>query len=231
QRILDANPDSAQAARDLSVSQERLGSFHLQRGQAGDIETALDYFNKSLETDQRILDANPDSAQAARDLSVSQERLGSFHLQRGQAGDIETALDYFNKSLETLQRILDANPDSAQAARDLSVSQERLGSFHLQRGQPGDVDTALEYLTKATGHRDTIWAANPSSALLGQELARTLFQLGQALFSAGQETQAGETLERLLRHLDDMRTKGLDLGNLAPLHEQLSNLRNETNRE
>ncbi|MGV2975773.1 TIR domain-containing protein, partial [Roseibium alexandrii] len=144
-RILDANPDSAQAARDLSLSQERLGSFHLQRGQAGDIETALDYFNKSLKTLQRILDANPDSAQAARDLSVSQERLGSFHLQRGQAGDIETALDYFNKSLKTLQRILDANPDSAQAARDLSVSQERLGSFHLQRGQAGDIETALDY--------------------------------------------------------------------------------------
>ena len=40
------------------------------------------------------------------------------------------------------------NPDSAQAAQDLSVSQEKLGNFHLQRGHAGDAEATYATLGK-----------------------------------------------------------------------------------
>lgn len=141
--------DTQTAARDLSVSQTQLGDFHLRRGQAGDADTALAYFEAALVTAERLARDNPDSAQAARDLSVSQERLGSFYLQRRQPGDTDTALAYFEAALATRQRLFEANPDSAQAASDLSALQNDLGDFHLQRGQTGDADTALAYFEAA----------------------------------------------------------------------------------
>ena len=64
--------------RVYSVSLNDLGDFYLARGQSGDAERALTQFEESLKIDQQLYDANPNSAQAARDLSVSLNKLGDF---------------------------------------------------------------------------------------------------------------------------------------------------------
>jgi hypothetical protein len=68
--------------------------------------------------------ADPHSAQAQRDLSVSLEKLGDVEVQ---AGNLARARELFARSLEIREELAKADPHSAQAQRDLSVSLERLG--------------------------------------------------------------------------------------------------------
>jgi hypothetical protein len=55
--------------------------------------------------------------------------LGDFLASRGQPGDAEKALAYYQRSLELREGLLRDNPQSAQVARDVSVSLKRLSSL------------------------------------------------------------------------------------------------------
>jgi serine/threonine protein kinase/tetratricopeptide (TPR) repeat protein len=97
----------------------------------GDVELALGNtpaaekeYQAGYELAQRLADADPKSAQAQRDLSVSFTKLGDVALQLGRTND---ALDYYKKGLDVRQRLADADPKSAQAQRDLLVSHYKLG--------------------------------------------------------------------------------------------------------
>ena len=62
---------------------------------------------------------------------------------RGQAGDAEQALRYFQRSLQVREDLLRANPDSAQAARDLAIALERLAGMASQGDGPADRERGL----------------------------------------------------------------------------------------
>lgn len=87
----------------------------------GEFQRAGALHERHAKLAQTYFDANPDSAEARRDLSVSQTKLGDFYLRRGAAGDAERAEAMYTASLETRKALVDANPESAQARRDLSV--------------------------------------------------------------------------------------------------------------
>ncbi|MGC8493670.1 MAG: TIR domain-containing protein, partial [Syntrophobacteraceae bacterium] len=168
--LYELEPESQDASRNLSWTHTYLGDFYLTRGNKGDAEEAFDCFRKALETRERLLEANPESARAARDVSVSLERLGDFYLQSGKPGDAEEAFECFRKTLETCERLLEANPDSAQAARDVSVSLERLGDFYLQSGKPGDAEEAFECFRKTLETCERLLEANPDSAQAARDV-------------------------------------------------------------
>ena len=144
--LLKRNPDSAQAARDVSVSLNKLGDFLAQRGQPGDAEQALKHYERGLELSEGLLKRNPDSAQAARDVSVSLNKLGDFLAQRGQPGDAERALKHYERGLELSEGLLKRNPDSAQAARDVMFSHYKLGELHVKLHQ---FESALAHSERA----------------------------------------------------------------------------------
>ena len=81
-----------------------LADVLFERGQAGDAKKALGHYQRTLEIAERLLKANPESAQAARDGAVSLQRLGGFLARRGQAGDAEKA----KRSLAACFAILDS---------------------------------------------------------------------------------------------------------------------------
>ena len=143
QRASAARPGDDEAQRLVAVSLERLGEFYVARGQQGDAERALAAFEQSLALRQRLLDANPGSAAAARDVSVSLNKLGDFYIARGQEGDAERALAAFEQSLALRQRLRDANPGSAAAAREVAVSHYMLAR-HAQAA--GDEARAAHHL-------------------------------------------------------------------------------------
>ena len=197
------NPDSAQAARDVSVSLDKLGDFLAQRGQPGDAEQALGHYTRGLEISEGLQKRNPDSAQAARDVSVSLNKLGDFLAQRGQPGDAEQALRHYTRSLEIREALQKRNPDSAQAARDVSVSLDRLGDFLAQRGQPGDAEQALRHYTRGLEIREGLQKRNPDSAQAARDVSVSLNKLGDFLAQRGQPGDA----EQALRHY----TRGLEI--------------------
>jgi len=97
-----ANRSSAAAQRDVSVSLERLGNVLVA---AGDLKSARERFEQSLEIDQRLAKANPSSAAAQRDLMVSYAKLGQLTGEK----------DWWRKALEIAERL---NRDGHLPPRD-----------------------------------------------------------------------------------------------------------------
>ena len=202
QKLLAASPDSAQAARDVSVSMDRLGDFLTRRGQPGDAEAALKHFTRENELLEKLLTASPDSAQAARDVSVSMEKLGDLLAQRGQPGDAEAALKHYMRSLDMKEKLLAANPGSAQAARDVSVCLDSLGDFLAKRAHPGDADKALAHYTRCNELLEKLLTHNPASAEARRDVSVNLNKLGDFLARRAQPGDADKALGHYIRSLD-----------------------------
>ena len=130
-----------------------LGVAAYIEGTTRSLSLALELQRECVLTAERLLAQDPTSAQAARDLSWSQGRLGDFFLRRGQTGDAERALSMFQAALETNERLFEANPDSAQAARDVVACLQRLGN--LARRQ-GSADKASEHFTSLVALLDDL---------------------------------------------------------------------------
>ena len=101
-----ARPPTASLLRSAGVAADF-------EGEHGALAKALAMTGRVLAAQEDLLAANPDSAQAARDVSVSLERLGDFLSARGQPGDADQALAHYRRDLEISERLLAANPDSA----------------------------------------------------------------------------------------------------------------------
>src|SRR4029077_2126789 len=138
----------------LSVSLNKLGDFLARRGRPSDAEKALGHYQRNNQGLERLLRDNPQAGQAARDVSVSLDRLGDFLARRGQPGDAEKALGHYERSNEVSEALLRDNPQSGQAARDVSVSLERLGDFLARRGQPGAAEKALGHYERSLEVRE-----------------------------------------------------------------------------
>ena len=201
ERLLADNPGSAQAVRDVSVSLEKLGGFLAQRAQPGDADQALGHYTRCNELLEKLLADNPGTAQAVRDVSVSLERLGDFLARRAQPGDAEKALGHFTRSLDLREKLLAANPGSAEAVRDVSVSLDRLGDFLAQRAQPGDADKALGHYTRSLAVREKLLAANPGSAQAVRDVSVSLNRLGDFLAQRAQPGDVEKALGYFTRDL------------------------------
>ena len=159
--------------RVLSATQLQLADVLLLRGRPGDADQALKYYTRSLEILESLLKANPGSAQAARDVSISLGRLGDFLATRGRPGDADQALKYFTRSLELAESLLKANHDSAQAARDVSVSLNHLGAFLAARPAEG-CRAALKHFTRSLEIRELLLKANHDSAQAARDFSVSL---------------------------------------------------------
>jgi len=213
--LYKADPNYPEAARDVSISLNKLGDFMVQRGQPGDAEAALKHYTRDLEMSEKLLAANPDSAQAARDVSISLEKLGDFLARRGQPGDAEAALKHYTRDLEMSEKLLAANPDSGQAARDVSVSLEKLGGFLAQRGQPGDAEAALKHYTRSLETLDKLLAANPDSAQAARDYIVALDHMAEMANDKGESDKALEYLIKANTTMEKLLAANPDSGQAA----------------
>lgn len=160
-------------------------------------------------------------ADAARSLSVTLNKLGDFLASRGLPGDAEKALGHYERSLEVSERLLGANPESAQAVRDVMVSLERLAAF--EGGRAGGEAKALELQTRALGIALKLRESNPQSVFYGDTVARSFFFTYQRAEAAGNRQLASQCLAGCYSVLDEMISAGCQLDpQLMNLHAQLA---------
>src|SRR5581483_2153695 len=98
--------------------------------EAGGTAEAKKQYEQAHDLARRLCEANPKSAEAQRDLSVTLEKLGDVYLK---LGDKEAALKKYNEDREICQCLADADKNSPQAQHDLSASHNRLGNVYLER--------------------------------------------------------------------------------------------------
>ena len=200
--LLKANPGSDDATRDVMASLDRVGDFHARMNLIGDTEKALFHFTRCIELSEKRLKAIPNSAQAKRDLSIVLEKLGDLLAKHGQAGDAEKTLECFARCNDLRELLFKANPGSAQATREVSISLNKLGDFLAIRGKPGDADTALGYFTRCNDLLDPLLRANPGSAQATKDVVVSHYKLAGFALSRGEakdEEKHSRTIYDLLK--------------------------------
>lgn len=137
--LVAAEPASAVAARDLMTVRNRLALLLAQGGPA-DRAAALAMAEDGLASAERLVEANPESGEAQRDLLLSLGLLGDRLSARGAPGDLERARGCYERRLEIAERLYEADPGSALAQRDRSVGYERMALIAERRGDPSARD-------------------------------------------------------------------------------------------
>ena len=132
--LLRNNHDSALDMRLVSMDLIKLADLLILRGQPGDAEQAFKHYSRSLDLAIALLKRSPSSLEALRDVSWSREKLADYLVLRGQAGDARQALEYYTDDLECLERLIEANPGSAQAAQDLVLCHLKFADFAARTG-------------------------------------------------------------------------------------------------
>ena len=179
-RLWREQPES----RELAMAAGVAASAEFETGQLVRAENMFRRFHDTVKVQH---ERQPDDAESARLYAASLSSLGDFLASRGQAGDAEQALAYFQRSLTVREDLLRANPQSAQAARDVSVSLERKADFLFRLGRSAE---AAELFKQVLPIREKLLAANPGSADAKMDVAVARFNIGEGLAAANQAVEA-----------------------------------------
>jgi len=127
--------------------------------------------------------ADPDSAQAARDVSVSLNKLADVLGRRGQTGDAEKALELFEESLGIRRRLL--NPAVAASSLDYFISLHNVAATLLRRKQPGDAERALALTEERLGLCKALYESAPLVPRYAQALMDAYMFMAQVMKALG----------------------------------------------
>jgi tetratricopeptide (TPR) repeat protein len=183
--LLTQHPDSAEAMRRVALCLEKMGDFLVARGHQGDAALVLQYYQRSLQLREGQLLADPASGLARRNVAVSLGQVACHLAARGGAGDLDRALEYFQRSLELSEALLKDNPSSAIAKRDVAIALSDLAKCQAQRGRTSDTARALDQLQRSLELREGILKQSPASARAQRDVALALGSLADALAERG----------------------------------------------
>ncbi|MEW9532825.1 CHAT domain-containing protein [Microbispora sp. NPDC049125] len=173
---LQADPDNAQAQRDLSISLNNVGNVAVA---AGDLPAARQAYQTSHDIAARLAQADPGNAQAQRDLSVSLDNVGDVAVT---AGDLPAARQAYQQGLDIAARLAQADPDNAQAQRDLSISLNKVGNVAVAAGDLAAARTAYH---ESHTIRARLAHADPGNAQAQRDLSISLNNVGDVAVAAG----------------------------------------------
>ncbi|HEX3475849.1 MAG TPA: hypothetical protein VHT91_12575 [Kofleriaceae bacterium] len=114
--------------RDRMVVLDELGDVATK---AGDLAGARARYEEGLVICRKLVQANPTSTQAQRDVSVSLNKLGDVAVQ---AGDLATAQARCEEGLAIRRKLAQADLTSTRAQRDVTLSLDELGDVAVQAG-------------------------------------------------------------------------------------------------
>jgi tetratricopeptide (TPR) repeat protein len=200
------NPDSAEYAKDLSVSYDRIGDIYKA---LGDTKSALTSYESSLKIREELRKRNPESVDYSRGLSVSYERIGDIYTD---LGDTKSALTSFESLLKIREELRKRNPDSTDYARGLSVSYERIGDIYTDLG---DTKTGFDCYQNAFQIAKDLSAKDPSSSLYLQDLGRYYGRIGDSYKALDDAKSALASYESSLKIAKELRKRNPESADYA----------------
>jgi len=123
---------AAHSPRDLSLQNQRgVNLFRIGELQTelGDLMTASQTLDHSVEILQQVSSADPANAGWQRDLSVSYERIGNHE---EALGDIAAAIAAYEKSLPIAQSLVDRFPGHPQFQSDVGITKRHLAKLRAK---------------------------------------------------------------------------------------------------
>ncbi len=199
---------AAVPASDLSDDElARYGTALHQLGEVrmrqGDLLSAVEAFDQSLQMAQASYDRRPEDADRLFDLGQSQFWLGYGQRELGQAGDAEAA---FQAYLDISRQLVDRDASNAGWQMELAYA---LGNLGTLRQDQGDLDASRQLFQDSFDIKQQLAEASPDDQSLQSELAWAHNALAVVLIAQGDSTNAW-------RHLQDELTLRQALVDAAP---------------
>jgi tetratricopeptide (TPR) repeat protein len=104
-----------------SILYERIGNFNKAKG---DLNKALEYFEKRNELGEQLYRLEPNNVDFANGLAISYSKLGSVYTAKG---DLNKALEYFEKQTVIFEQLYRLEPNNVDFANGLALSYQWLG--------------------------------------------------------------------------------------------------------
>jgi tetratricopeptide (TPR) repeat protein len=196
--VYKRNPDSAEYARDVSVSYNKAGDIYQTMG---DTKSALVSYESSLQIAEELQKRNPDSAKYARDVSVSYNKVGDIYKTMG---DTKRALAGYESSLQIAEELRKQNPDSAEYARDMSVSYNKVGDIYQVLG---DTKRALASYESSLEIREELRKRNPDSADYARDVSVSYNKAGDIYKALGDTKRALASYESSLEIREELQKR------------------------
>ncbi len=190
---------SRAAARDLTVSLDRMGDYYAAGKDEAVWSKALTYYHRAQTSRESLLKDQPESTQELRDVFVSLQKVAKTRLRMNGPEDRFHALVNYQRSLEICEKLLEGNPDSLQSLRDVADCHYQLGDLLIEEK---GLDQALEHLRASVDYREKVLAAEPDSTKSARLLTMSLGRAGMLLVIRAQQPDMMEALALGARELE-----------------------------
>lgn len=141
--FLEASSVDRNAAAAFNEMGDLILRFGVSSGKESPVESAIGFYQSSLEVLERIAGEDPNNASAQRDLSVPYEKIGNVYLQTGRPKE---SLKQFQTCLSIRKKLAQSDPHDPRAQSDLSYAHNKIGDVYFQEGE---LDKALaEFQTR-----------------------------------------------------------------------------------
>jgi non-specific serine/threonine protein kinase/serine/threonine-protein kinase len=179
---------------ELATAYEKVG--HIQgnpySANLGDIEGALQSYQKSLAIRQALLKANEQSTPLRLELAGSHRRLSDMLTQKN---DLTTALQHARQALQLIEALPAPELATVQARREQAGAYESIGEVLKAQG---DKAASLEQQRRALQIMETLVAQEPANLVVRRQLAIVVGKVGERLSANGAAAEGVESARKAL---------------------------------
>ena len=131
--------------------------------------------------------------------------------------------NHFQHSLRIAEQLHNDNPNSAQAARDLSVSLEKLSTWYAGQETQETNDRALELQQQALTLAEELLHNSGGASFYARTAAVSCWLCATRANSCGNDKLANNYTGKCFKILQQMHETQMPLGDLQSLYEHLNN--------
>jgi tetratricopeptide (TPR) repeat protein len=166
----------------MSVLYSRFGHVNLALGH---LEEALTNYRSSMEIRERLVAADPNNREAARDLATVYDRISTIYQDQNR---IEDALNYERKALSIDLHALDRDPQNADSKNDVASDYSSIADLVSQLGRWHE---ALAEHQSALLIRQELHSLSPTDSDITADLADSALYAGLAQAKLGKREATG----------------------------------------
>ena len=180
---------------------------------------ALAAYEKSIEINTTLAQADPGVIEYRKDLSDALNGLAILHQQeRNMAAAVAT----YRRAIETAESLFRENPQSTELALGLAFMLNNFGILHRREGRPAE---ALDALQRAVQIKEKLVQDHPTRAMFQASLAKSYSSLGTLQSSSGNPAQGVVVLSKAVEMQERLRkTQPANIETKAELALFLNNL-------
>jgi non-specific serine/threonine protein kinase/serine/threonine-protein kinase len=215
---------------ELATGYERIGAVQgaLFKSNLGDLQGALESYNKSLRLRQVIYDSDPSNIDAGLQLAAGYRSVGEALMT---IGDSASAIENHRRAVRLIEKLHRNAPQNAEVRVNLARSLAMLGQSILR---VGDLSEVLPFYTRAHEIFQTLADENPTDFRRQKSLGVILSYLGYVRLQTGEHAESLRLYEEALAiavRLQEFDPNSIEMqGNLSQMHWWVGVTLRESNR-